>query len=93
MSHAMPLCVLTSTMVAAGFGLGLAYFATLRRAIVILTGGRGWLGPLGLTLGRIGAATLFFAAVAQLGAAALVAGLCGFLVARTFAARAGNRSG
>jgi N-ATPase, AtpR subunit len=92
MSHAMFIPVLTITMVAAGFGLGLAYFATLRRAVVIFASGRGWLGPLGLTLGRIGAAALFFAAAAKLGAAALIAGLCGLLLARTFAVRPANRS-
>jgi len=92
MSQAILICVLTVTMAAAGFGLGLAYFATLRGTVVIFASGRGWLAPLGLTLGRIGAAVLFLVVAAKLGAAGLIAALCGFLLARTFAVRAANRS-
>jgi hypothetical protein len=93
MSQAMLIPVLAITMVAAGFGLGLTYFATLRRTVVIFASGRRWLGPLGLTLGRLGAAVLLLAAAAKLGAAALIAALCGFLLARTVALRAVARSG
>jgi hypothetical protein len=93
MSQAIPIAVSAIMMGAAGYGFGLAYFATLRRTAVIFAIGRGWLAPLGLTLGRIGAAVLFLAAVAQLDAAALIAALCGFLLARTVAVRAANRSG
>jgi len=93
MSRAMLIPAVTVLISAAGFGLGLAYFATLRRTVVIFATGRGWLGPLGLTLGRIGAAVLFLAAAAKLGAAALIAALIGFLLARTVAVRAANRSG
>jgi N-ATPase, AtpR subunit len=92
MSHAMFIPVLTTTMLAAGFGLGLAYFATLRRTVVIFASGRGWLGLLGLTLGRIAAAVLFLAVAAKLGAATLIAALGGLLLARTIAVRAANRS-
>ena len=45
------------------------------------------------TLARVGAAVLLLAAAAKLGAAALIAASCGFLLARTFAVRAANRSG
>jgi hypothetical protein len=93
MNQAILIPALTIMMAAAGFGFGLAYFATLRRTVVIFAIGRGWLGPLGLTLGRIGAAVLCLAAAAKLGAAALIAALCGFLLARTVAVRAANRSG
>jgi N-ATPase, AtpR subunit len=93
MSQGMPTPVLAITMAAAGLGFGLAYFATLRRTVVVFASGRGWLGPLGLTLGRIGAALLLLAAAAKLGPAALIAALCGFLLARTVAVRAADRSG
>jgi len=93
MSRAILIPVLTITLAAAGFGVGLAYFATLRGTVVIFASGRGWLVPLGLTLGRIGAAALFLVAAAKLGAAALIAALCGFVLARTLAVRAANRSG
>jgi hypothetical protein len=93
MSQAMLTSVLTLMMAAVGFGLGLAYFATLRRTVVMYATGRGWFGLLALTLGRIGAAVLFLAAAAKLGAATLIAALCGFLLARTIAVRAATRSG
>lgn len=89
----MLISVLTMMMAAVGFGFGLAHFATLRRTVVMYATGRGWVGLLGLTLGRIGAAVLFLAAAAKLGAAALIAALCGLLLARTIAVRAANRSG
>jgi hypothetical protein len=92
MSLAMLISVLSIMTAAAGFGFGLAYFAILRRTVVIYATGRDWFGPLGLTLGRVGAAVLFLAAAAKLGAAALIAALCGFLLARTVAVRAANRS-
>jgi hypothetical protein len=93
MSEAVLLPALTLMTAVAGFGLGLAYFATLRRTVAIFAIGRGWLGPLGLTLGRIGAAVLFLGAAARLGAAPLLAALFGFLLARTVAVRAARRSG
>jgi F1F0 ATPase subunit 2 len=66
-----------------GVALGLGYFATLRRTVAHLAGHRGWLVPATLTLGRIGAATVPLAVVAQSGAASLLAAFAGFLLARS----------
>jgi hypothetical protein len=92
MSHATLISALAITMALAGFVFGVVYFATLRRTIVSVATRRGGRGPLVLTLGRIGAAVLFLAAAARLGAAPLLAALLGFMLARTVAVRAARRS-
>ncbi len=79
-------------MAIAGVAFGLTYFATLRRSVAALAGGGGWVRPLALTLARLGAAVVFLALAAKLGAAALIAAFLGFLLARTIALRAARRA-
>lgn len=82
----------TLAMAVAGIVFGLAYFATLRRAVTLFTAGRGWVGPLALTLARIAAAVIFLGLAAKLGAAALIAAFLGFLLARTVMLRVARRA-
>jgi hypothetical protein len=84
---------LTLLMTLAGLIFGLAYFAALKRSVTLLVGGKGWLGPLALTLGRIAAAAGFLFVAAKLGAEPLLGGFVGFLIARTMALRAERRAG
>ena len=77
----------------AGLMFGLLYFALLKRSVTLFVGGRSWLGPLALTLGRIGAAIAFLSVAAKLGAAPLLAAFVGFLMARALALRAERRAG
>lgn len=77
----------------AGFAFGLLYFAVLKRSVAVLAGASGLVVPLGLTLARFAAATVFLGLAAQLGAAALLAAFVGFLLARSFALRTARRSG
>lgn len=84
---------LAAMMAFAGIAFGLVYFAALRRTIALFTAGRGWLGLLAGTLGRIGAAVVFLAVAAKLGAAPLLAAFLGFLLARGVALRARRRAG
>ncbi|MGO8952977.1 MAG: ATP synthase subunit I [Rhodomicrobium sp.] len=79
-------------MAFAGFAFGLLYFIALRWTVTLFAGRGGWLGPLALTLGRIGAAAVFLAAAARMGAATLLAAFLGFLLARTLALRAAGRA-
>ncbi len=78
--------ILAAALVA-GFALGLGYFAAVRRTADLLDGRSGWHAPIALTLGRIVAAVAVLALLAQLGAAALLAGFAGFLIARSLALR------
>jgi len=82
---------LAAGMIISGFAFGLLYFATLKRAATLFASGGGWIGTLGLALGRIGAAVIFLWLAARLGAAALLAAFFGFLLARTLALRAVGR--
>jgi len=84
--------VLAAAMIISGFAFGLLYFATLKRAAALFASGSSWMGPLGLTLGRIAAAVIFLSLAARLGAAALLAAFLGFLVARALALRAERRA-
>ena len=83
---------LAAGMIISGFAFGLLYFATLKRAAALFASGSSWMGPLGLTLGRIAAAVIFLSLAARLGAAALLAAFFGFLLARTLALRAERRA-
>ena len=83
---------LTFMMALAGFALGLAYFAALKRSVALFVGGKGWFGLLALTLGRIGAAAGSLFVAAKLGAAPLLAAFIGFLMARALALRAERRA-
>lgn len=84
---------LTAMMASAGLLFGLLYFAALKRSVTLFVGGKGWAGPLALTLGRIGAAIGFLAIGAKLGAAPLLGGFAGFLIARALTLRAQRRAG
>lgn len=84
---------LTALMLVAGFAFGFVYFAALKRSVALFVGSTSWLGPLALTLGRIGAAIAFLFIAAKLGAAPLLAAFIGFLLARALALRAGKRAG
>ena len=74
-----------AAMAVLGLGFGLAYFAALRRSVAQLAGAGSWLLPAALGAGRLGAAVLLFVLVARHGAAALLATLAGFLIARSIA--------
>jgi hypothetical protein len=81
-------------MAIAGHACGLAYFAALRRGVLLLAGGKGRLRPqLLLALGRIASAVALLSAAAQFGAAPLLAALLGFLAARALVLRAQRRAG
>ena len=88
-----PTPVLLVAIGLAGFVFGLAYFAAVQRTALLFAAGRGWLAPVALTVGRIGAAVLFLALAARLGAAPLLAGFAGFLLARAVALRVARRPG
>ncbi|MGY3486939.1 hypothetical protein ACVW1C_004822 [Bradyrhizobium sp. USDA 4011] len=77
----------------AGLTFGLAYFAALKRSVTLLVGSNSWFGPLALTLGRVGAAVGFLLIAAKFGAAPLLSGFAGFLVARALALRAERKVG
>ena len=84
---------LTILMAFAGLALGLVYFASLKRSVTLLVGGKSWLTALALTLGRIGAVVALLYLAAKLGAAPLLAAFIGFLMARVLALRAERRTG
>jgi len=92
MTHLIARFGLQLAMVFSGLLLGLAYFAALKHSVAQLLGGNGWLAPLALTLVRLSIAAGFLYAAVQLGAAPLLAGFAGFLVARALAVRAQRRA-
>lgn len=73
----------TIVMAPVGFGFGSAYFATLRAGCVRLLAGRR--GALVMTGARLLATVTLMTWVALRGAAALLALLAGFLLARSLA--------
>jgi len=77
----------------AGFIFGLFYFAAVQRTAALLAARKNWLGPLALTLGRMGAAAIFLTLAAKLGAASLLSAFLGFLLARAVALRNAARTG
>lgn len=85
LSAAVPLLAI------AGFGLGMAYFASLRRGVRLSMARHAWLPYMGRALVRIVAAALFFTFSVRWGLPALVAALTGFLAARTLALRGARR--
>lgn len=84
---------LTILMAFAGLALGLVYFASLKRSVTLFVGGKSWLAPLALTLGRVGAAVALLYLAAKLGAASLLAAFIGFLMACMLALREERRTG
>jgi N-ATPase, AtpR subunit len=81
----------TVVMALTGVLFGLLYFAALRHSVTMFVGGKRRLGPLSLTLVRVAGAVGFLLVAANLGAAPLLGGFVGFLIARALALRA--RSG
>lgn len=75
-------------MALAGLILGFAYFVALRRTISLFVGGRGWFGPVVLTVGRLAVMAVALTVAARLGAMPLLAAFVGFLAARFVAVRA-----
>lgn len=72
----------------AGLGLGLLYFAALRRTAEAFGSASGWRLPAALTVARLLAAIAVFAGIVQFGAGPLLAAFGGFLAARALALRA-----
>ncbi len=95
MMNALLLSVIAqaAAMALAGFVFGLVYFAALERTALLLVSGRGWLGPLAFTLGRMAAAVIFLGLAAKFGALTLAAAFIGFLLARSFALRGAGGPG
>jgi N-ATPase, AtpR subunit len=89
----LPVLELAMTMAVAGLAIGLLYFAALERTIALYVAGRGWVGPLAFTLGRIAAAGVFLSFAAKLGAISLLSAFAGFLLARAVALRAARGTG
>ena len=85
-----PSLFLTALFAFAGLAFGFCYFAVLRRTADLY--GRGRLVPAALTLGRLGAAILFFSLASRNGALPLLTGFLGFLLARGLALRAARRA-
>lgn len=77
-----------SAWAAAGFGFGVGYFAALRRSVELYRARGARLVPIALTLGRLAGAILFFGLSVRFGTLPLLAGLLGFLLARSLALRA-----
>ena len=77
--------------VAAGFGLGMAYFASLRYGVHLAVARHAWSPYALLALARIAAAALFFALAARSGLPTLLAAFAGFLTARQIAVRSARR--
>lgn len=69
----------------AGFGVGVVYFAALRRTVNRFAARDGWLMIVALTAGRIVVAVGTLAITARAGATAVLVTFLGFLLARTVA--------
>jgi F1F0 ATPase subunit 2 len=78
-------------LAAAGFLLGTAYFAMLRRGVRLSVAGGAWSPYMLLALVRTVAAAIFFAFAVRWGVPALLAAFVGFLAARHLAVRAARR--
>ena len=84
--------ILAAAMIIAGFVFSLGYFHVMQQSVARFAAGRGWGVPAALTLGRLIAVTLFLAAAAKLGAAALIAAFAGFLAARAISLHKAKRA-
>ena len=81
-----------ASFAAAGFALGIGYFASLRRGLRLAVTRRAWF-TYGLSaVARILAAALLLTFAARWGLPALLAAFAGFLIARHLAVRAARRS-
>ena len=82
----------TLTMGAAGFAVGVLYFAALWRTAQRLTARDGWLEPAILTVGRFSAALGVLILAAKVSALALLSAFLGFLLARGVVLRTRQRA-
>lgn len=78
-------------LAAAGFALGVAHFASLRRGVHLSIARHALLPYAAWALVRIAAAALFFTFAVRWGLPALLAAFAGFLAARTRALRDARR--
>ena len=77
----------TVTLALAGFGVGLAYFASLRRGVAELVQSTDLRVVLAMFVFRLVLVLLLLVTAVRLGAMPLLAAFTGFLLARTFALR------
>ncbi len=84
---------LAAIMALAGLGVGVAYFAALKRGVTLFVTDHGWRAPLTLMLLRLGGVILFLVLAAKLGAVPLLAAFLGLLAARVLAVRAARKAG
>jgi hypothetical protein len=75
----------------AGFAVGLAYFAFLRRGVHLAVASEAWAPYVLWALARIIAVALLFTFAVRWGVPALLAAFAGFLVARQLAVRGAGR--
>jgi F1-F0 ATPase (N-ATPase) AtpR subunit len=84
--------VLAVSACAAGFAVGLAYFAALKRTVKLFGSGGGRLMAAALIIGRLAGMAVFLGLAAMLGAVPLLSAFLGFLAARAVAVRAVRRA-
>lgn len=85
--------VLAVSMTAAGFGAGLAYFAVLKRTVMIYGVAGASFTATGLTLSRFAGIAMFFFTMSKVSILALLGAFIGFLIARAHALRAIRKTG
>lgn len=78
-------------LAAAGFAVGVAYFASLRRGVHLAVVSKAWVPYVLWALTRIIAVSLLFMFAARWGVLPLLAAFGGFLVARQLAVRGAGR--
>ena len=93
MTGAIAFVALVGAWTVGGLLLGTVYFAAVRRTADLFSCGRSSVMPAVLTLSRLVAAALCFAAAARYGALPLLGAFLGFLVARGVALRGLPRAG
>jgi F1F0 ATPase subunit 2 len=95
MSLDMPASSVLFAWIAAPTGLltGLLYFRALHRTVALVAWTRGGVRPAILTLARFAGAIAVLTLLARPGAASLLAGFAGFLLARVIALRSLPRTG
>lgn len=91
-THDAVASVLAVSACAAGFAVGLAYFAALKRTVNLFGSGGGRLVAAALSIGRLVGMAGFLGLTAMLGAVPLLAAFLGFLAARAVAVRAVRRA-
>ena len=92
MSFTIPTAAVVTLMAPMGFGLGVIYFAALRRTVALIATPGAALQAIAFTLGRGAAALGVLGFAAWLGAVPLLSAFAGFLLARSSALRRGRRA-